>query len=129
MTDAASSRSALAGSRILLLEDESELREELCQFLTASGLKVEVAADVSEARRLLHGRAFDLVLMDLWLKQESGFDFLRDQLIVEAGNAVMPAGMRNFSFVGFTVDSQPGHRAPPSPMMRRPMTVNPLKNR
>ena len=78
MTDAASSRSALAGSRILLLEDESGLREELCQFLTASGLKVEVAADVSEARRLLHGRAFDLVLMDLWLKQESGFDFLRD---------------------------------------------------
>ncbi|HVW74248.1 MAG TPA: response regulator [Rhizomicrobium sp.] len=73
-----STRNILAGSRILLLDDESGLREELCQFLTASGLEVDAAADVPQARALLHEHDFDLVLMDLWLKQETGFDFLRD---------------------------------------------------
>lgn len=78
MMDMMSSRNILAGSRILLLEDESGLREELRQFLTVCGLKVDAAADVAQARELLHGHGFDLVLMDLWLKQDSGFDFLRD---------------------------------------------------
>lgn len=78
MMDVSSCRSVLAGSRILLLEDECGLREELCQFLMASGLKVAAAADVAQARERLHDHSFDLVLMDLWLKQDSGFDFLRD---------------------------------------------------
>jgi DNA-binding response OmpR family regulator len=72
------SRNTLAGCRILLLEDEGGLREELCQFLAANKLEVTAAASVAQARELMRRHSFDLVLMDLWLRQESGFDFLRD---------------------------------------------------
>ena len=66
------------GCRILLVEDERCLRDELSQFLQASGMRVEAAANIAAARELMTQHSFDLILMDLWLKQDNSFDFLRD---------------------------------------------------
>jgi uncharacterized membrane protein/ActR/RegA family two-component response regulator len=78
MTTPEQPNGALAGSRILLVEDDDELRAEIRQFLEDRGMHVHAAADIAGARLFFRGRAFDLILMDLWLKQESGFDFLRE---------------------------------------------------
>jgi len=62
--------------RILLLEDDDALREELDQFLTRHGMAVAATGGIDYARVLLKRQKFDLVLTDLWVGQESGFDIL-----------------------------------------------------
>jgi two-component system OmpR family response regulator len=63
---------------ILLVDDDRGIREEIHDYLTAHGMHVELAGDMVAARFRLHNRPFDLVLLDLWLGSDNGFDFLRE---------------------------------------------------
>ena len=64
---------------ILLVEDDALLRRDLKQLLINDGYSVNTAADLKEAR-LYSGTAADtdLFLLDVWLPDGDGFDFLSE---------------------------------------------------
>lgn len=68
----------VASPSVLVVDDDRSIREELCEYLQGQGMQVEVASDVVGARYRIGNRPFDLVLLDLWLGSENGFDFLRE---------------------------------------------------
>ena len=61
---------------VLVIDDDSRIRELLARFLSAQGLRVSAAADAAEARRRLDGIAFDLLVVDVMMPGESGTDFV-----------------------------------------------------
>ena len=63
--------------RILIVEDDTTLREGLQVALSGQDLHVETAADGHLAQRLLGGLHFDLVLLDLMLPGPGGLEVLR----------------------------------------------------
>ena len=65
--------------RLLIVDDDAESRELLCEFLGANGYAVEAAADGKAAREALtHESAYRIVIADLRMPEESGIDLLRN---------------------------------------------------
>lgn len=62
---------------VLIVDDDSDIRQLLRQYLEAAGMRPLLAADASEARMTLQQYPVDLVVLDVMLPQESGLDFLR----------------------------------------------------
>lgn len=73
-----SERGGLTGRSVLVVDDDSGIREELRDYLQIRGMQVETCGDVIGARHRLELKGFDIVLLDLWLGSENGFDFLRE---------------------------------------------------
>lgn len=65
-------------AHILVVDDDSRLRELLRQFLSDNGYSVSTASDAAHARRLLAGLEFDLIVMDVMMPGEDGYEFTRD---------------------------------------------------
>jgi len=65
-------------ARILIIDDEIEIRESLEALLTSEGYDVELAQNATEGERKLESRAWDLVLLDLMMPDKSGMEVLRD---------------------------------------------------
>jgi two-component system OmpR family response regulator len=63
--------------RLLIVDDDSEIRAELSAYLSAHFFWVQTAANGAEAERLMAESKFDIILLDLWLGSENGFDVLR----------------------------------------------------
>jgi DNA-binding response OmpR family regulator len=57
---------------ILVVEDEEKIRSALADFLEFHNFEVTVAADGLEAERIVAGRRFDLIMLDLMLPKISG---------------------------------------------------------
>jgi len=66
------------GLAVLVVDDDPIIRDEMCTYLGGHGICAESAADVAGARRKLTGRRFSMIILDLWLGRENGFDFLRE---------------------------------------------------
>lgn len=71
-------RSQLNGLCALVVDDDRSIREELREYLQRHGMHVEIAADAVSARHHMELRKFDILLLDLWLGCENGFDLLRE---------------------------------------------------
>jgi DNA-binding response OmpR family regulator len=63
--------------RILVVDDEPPIHELVAEYLRGRGMEVEVARDGREARALLAGGAFDLVLTDLKLPDTDGIELVK----------------------------------------------------
>jgi two-component system phosphate regulon response regulator OmpR len=63
---------------ILVVDDDSRLRDLLAQFLGRNGYRVSLAADAAEARTRLASLSFDLLIVDVMMPGESGTEFLGD---------------------------------------------------
>ncbi len=59
---------------LLVVDDDARLRELLRRYLAEQGFRVTVAADAAEARAKLAAFAFDLIVLDIMLPGESGYD-------------------------------------------------------
>ncbi len=68
---------ALDTAHILVVDDDTRLRDLLQRFLSEEGFRVTSAADTDEARSKLSAFQFDLLIMDVMLPGESGLDFTR----------------------------------------------------
>ena len=66
----------MAGEKILLADDDQQLREMLQEFLAGQGYAVTAAADGHEAMAALQEQEFALALLDLMLPGYSGLDLL-----------------------------------------------------
>src|ERR1700741_118225 len=64
--------------RILVVDDEVEIRESLETLLDMEGYEVDLAASGADGERRLEQRAYDLVLLDLMMPDKSGMEVLRD---------------------------------------------------
>jgi len=62
--------------RLLLLEDDTNLNETLCEFLESKGYEVIPAFDGEEAEVLIYERHFDLFLLDVNVPSLNGFALL-----------------------------------------------------
>jgi two-component system nitrogen regulation response regulator NtrX len=73
----------MTAARILVVDDEADIRGLLKEILTEEGYEVEVAADATEARTARAMRAFDLVLLDIWMPDIDGITLLREWSVSE----------------------------------------------
>jgi DNA-binding NtrC family response regulator len=65
-------------SKILVVDDESDIRRLLQEILTEEGYDVEVAADAGQARAARARQTPDLVLLDIWMPDTDGITLLRE---------------------------------------------------
>ena len=63
---------------ILVIDDDERLRLLLRRFLEESGFRVSDVGSAGDARRLLGGIAFDLLIVDIMMPGETGLEFLTD---------------------------------------------------
>ncbi|CAH2032598.1 response regulator [Trichlorobacter ammonificans] len=64
-------------SRLLVVDDEANIRLLYSAELTDEGYEVETASGISEALEKLAAQSFDLALLDIKLKNESGIELLQ----------------------------------------------------
>lgn len=63
--------------RILVVEDEKRLASFLSNGLRENGYAVDIAADGVEAAHLGRSEVYDIILLDILLPKQSGFEVLR----------------------------------------------------
>jgi two-component system phosphate regulon response regulator OmpR len=59
---------------LLVVDDDARIRELLRRYLAGSGFRVTIAGDAAEARAKLASMEFDLVVLDVMMPGENGFD-------------------------------------------------------
>ena len=64
-------------NRILLLEDDTNLSETVCEFLESKGYAITPAYDGDEAEVLIYEKSFHLLLLDVNVPRISGFELLK----------------------------------------------------
>jgi two-component system, OmpR family, phosphate regulon response regulator OmpR len=64
-------------NRIIVLDDEAELRNMLQRFLTGHGFQVRVVADGKRLDRYLQREPYDLLVLDLMMEPEDGLSVCR----------------------------------------------------
>jgi DNA-binding NtrC family response regulator len=69
-------------SRLLVVDDEANIRLLYTEELTEEGYEVVTAASIAEATDRLREGAYDLAVLDIKLKNESGIELLQ-QLVKE----------------------------------------------
>lgn len=62
---------------LLVIDDDTRIRNLLSQFLHQNGFRVSVAADAAQARRMLEGLDFDLLIVDVMMPGETGLSLTR----------------------------------------------------
>jgi two-component system phosphate regulon response regulator OmpR len=60
---------------ILVVDDDTRLRELLKTFLSRNGFRVSTAKDAAEARQHLEALDFDLIVLDVMMPGQTGLDF------------------------------------------------------
>lgn len=65
--------------KVLIVEDESDLRDALVNYFRLEGLVADQAANLQQARECLDRDQYDVILLDLGLPDGDGLDWLRDR--------------------------------------------------
>jgi DNA-binding NtrC family response regulator len=73
----------MTASRILVVDDEADIRGLLKEILADEGYEVEVAADAAQARSLRTTQVPDLVLLDIWMPDTDGITLLREWSVTD----------------------------------------------
>ena len=69
---------SLPKGRILVVDDEADIRESLETLLCLEGYSVELAQNGTEGLRRAEGANYDIVLLDLMMPDRSGMEVLRE---------------------------------------------------
>ena len=62
---------------LLIVDDDRRIRDLLSRFLRGEGYRVTTADNASDARAKLDGLKFDLLVLDVMMPGETGFDFAK----------------------------------------------------
>ncbi|MBU9697959.1 response regulator [Rhodobacteraceae bacterium HSP-20] len=65
-------------AHLLVVDDDERIRGLLQKFLMRSGYLVTVARDAAQARRLLAGLEFDMIVLDVMMPGEDGISLTRE---------------------------------------------------
>ncbi|HEY5391007.1 MAG TPA: response regulator transcription factor [Hanamia sp.] len=79
--------------RILLIEDEPELRTSIIQYLTYAGNIIEAVADFNKASDKIHEYEYDCILVDINIPNGNGLELIKQikQLKSKAGIIIISA--------------------------------------
>ncbi|WP_198598264.1 response regulator [Mangrovicella endophytica] len=77
LLDGAASRPGDDSPHLLVVDDDRRIRSLLSRFLSDRGFRVSTAADAAEARKILRGLEFDLLVVDVMMPGESGIELVR----------------------------------------------------
>jgi len=69
-----SSPAAVQDPHLLVVDDDERLRALLQRYLSTNGFRVSAAANAADARALMKSMAFDLLILDVMMPGESGYD-------------------------------------------------------
>jgi len=73
----AASRPEKRSLRVLLVEDEADLRDAIREVLMTKGFSVDAASNGSEALRFVRGREYQVVVSDIRLPNIDGIELAR----------------------------------------------------
>jgi DNA-binding NtrC family response regulator len=73
----------MTASRILVVDDEADIRGLLKEILSEEGYDVEIAADAGQARSSRAAQVPDLVLLDIWMPDTDGITLLREWSVTD----------------------------------------------
>jgi DNA-binding NtrC family response regulator len=84
----------MSTARILVVDDEADIRDLVQEILSEEGYTVETAANAAEARSACARQAPDLVLLDIWMPDTDGISLLREWQLAQSFSApvVMMSG-------------------------------------
>jgi two-component system, NtrC family, nitrogen regulation response regulator NtrX len=68
----------MSAPRILVVDDEADIRGTLREVLADEGMEVDVAADAAQARSARARHEPDLILLDIWMPDTDGITLLRE---------------------------------------------------
>jgi DNA-binding NtrC family response regulator len=68
----------MSGARILVVDDEANIRELLDEILSEEGYQVTTAEDAAHARAARRGQSYDLTLLDIWMPDTDGITLLKE---------------------------------------------------
>jgi CheY-like chemotaxis protein len=89
---AAPEASALAGLRVLVVDDEEDTRDVLATMLSRKGVAVETVGSAAEALRALQRRWPDVLVCDIGMPGEDGYQLLaRVRALSPEGAQALPA--------------------------------------
>ncbi len=77
--------STVQDPHLLVVDDDERLRALLQRYLSSNGFRVSAAANAADARALMKSMAFDLLIVDVMMPGESGFELTQS---VRAGSSV-----------------------------------------
>jgi len=75
--DHLNSDEAVGDVHLLVVDDDDRIRELLKKFLGNSGFRISTAANAAEARRLMRGLSYDLLVLDVMMPGENGFELTK----------------------------------------------------
>src|SRR5262249_41213987 len=64
-------------AHLLVVDDDRRIRDALSRYLQREGYRVTTAKDADDARGKLDGLAFDLLILDVMMPGETGFDLAK----------------------------------------------------
>ncbi len=68
----------MTDARILVVDDESDIRELLDEILSEEGYQVTTAEDAEHARAARRSQSYDLTLLDIWMPDADGISLLKE---------------------------------------------------
>ena len=85
-------------AKILVVDDDPEIRDGIAGLLSAAGHRVETAGDAAAAARLIAADRFDLLITDIVMPNKDGLELIRGLpadrpkvLAISGGSAKLPA--------------------------------------
>ncbi len=75
---------------ILVVDDDMRLRSLLGRYLSEQGFLVSTAKNAEDARAKLKSLVFDLMVLDVMMPGENGFDFTRSLRSADTGTRPLP---------------------------------------
>lgn len=63
--------------QILVVDDDTRLRNLLTKYLSDNGFEVMAAKDAEEAREFLSGKNFDMLILDVMMPKENGIELAK----------------------------------------------------
>ena len=89
--------------RLLIIDDEENMRHMLSSVMTRAGYRVSLAADGAQGLEVLEKEQFDFVLCDLKMPKMDGLGFLRG--LREKGNVTTVIMMSAYATVDTAVEA------------------------
>jgi DNA-binding NtrC family response regulator len=121
--------------RLLIVDDETELKNALCETLAEEGYETTAADNGAEALKLLKSRDFDLLLSDLMMPGMDGIQLLRAALeidpqlvgIITTGQGTISTAVEAMKVGAFDYVLKPFNLQTMLPILSRAMEVRRLR--
>ncbi len=62
--------------KVLIIDDEASIRESISEILSDENISSKTAKSLEEAKKILLKEYFPVILLDIWLEDGSGIDFI-----------------------------------------------------